>query len=132
MKIIGKSWLTFLACLAPAIVLAQGLKDAGGKLGAMESQGVALSSDVGGVAGTVVTIIFSVVGTIFFVLMIYGGFVWIKASGRDEEIARAKRIITTSLIGIIVIMGSYAITNFVLDRLAGQTTGEGTETTEQQ
>lgn len=120
MKIIGKSWLTLLACLVPAVVLSQGLKEAGGKLGAMSGQGVALSGNFGGVTGTVVAMALSLVGTIFFVLMIYGGFVWIKSAGREDEITRAKKIVITAIVGLAVVLSSYAITNFVLNRLAGQ------------
>lgn len=128
MKIISKSLIILSACLAPAIVLAQGLKDAGTKLGAMGGQGVALSSNFSGITGVVATTLFSLVGTIFFIFMIYGGFVWLKAAGREDEISRAKRIVTTSLIGIAVIMASYAITNFVLARLAGSSSGGKGET----
>jgi cbb3-type cytochrome oxidase subunit 3 len=100
--------------------LAQGLKDAGNNLeGISGAGGVTLSSDVEGMANRVVRSIFYLLGTIFLILVIYGGIVWMKAAGRDEEVARAKRIVSTSVIGIIVLMMSYAITIFVMSRLGG-------------
>lgn len=102
--------------LLPALSLAQGLKDAGGKLSDTQ---VGLSSDLPGTASNVVNIVFYIVGTLFLILVIYGSFVWLKAAGREEEINRAKKIIYTSVVGLIVVMASYAITNFILSRTGG-------------
>lgn len=98
---------------------AEGIGAAGDKLTGLGGQGgVALSSNLPGTTATVVSVIFYVVGTLFLILMIYGGFVWAKASGREEEINRAKKIIFTSIIGLVIVMASYAISNFVLSNIA--------------
>ena len=121
MKIIGKIFLATLVCLPPAVVLAAtGLGEAGTKLGNLKTQGVGLSSNLGGITASVLSGGFYLLGTIFLALMIYGGFVWGKAAGRDEEVTRARKIITTSLIGMIILLASYGITNFILSR-AGTT-----------
>ena len=96
---------------------AQGLKSAGSNLQGM--QGVGLSSSLTGVTNSVVQGVFYLVGTVFLILTIYGGIVWIKSAGRDEEVARAKRIISTSVIGVVVLLMSYAITLFIMSRLGG-------------
>ena len=121
MKIIGKISLSLIVFI-PVAVLAQGLKDAGDKLGSMQDKGVGLSSNFQGLTGTVLAGIFYILGTIFLLLMIYGGYVWIKAAGRDQEVDRAKRILMTSIIGMIVILASYAITNFILGRVGAPIT----------
>jgi hypothetical protein len=120
MKIIGKISLSMLI-LTPAVVLAQGIKDAGDKLTFMREKGVGLSSNFQGLTGTVLSAIFYVLGTVFLILMIYGGFVWIKAAGRDPEIDRAKKIIITAVVGMMVVLASYAITNFILGRVGSPT-----------
>lgn len=131
-----KIFVSFLACLLlvccsqPLIASAQGLKDAGNTLGEMQNQGVTLSSDLQGTANTVVKTIFYLIGTIFLVLVIYGGIVWMKSAGRDEEVARAKRIVVTSVIGVVVVLLSYAITTFVMGRLSGNVTGTGSGSSE--
>ncbi|MFA5128259.1 MAG: pilin [Patescibacteria group bacterium] len=109
--------------LFPLSASAQGLKDAGATLGDMQNQGVTLSGDLSGTANTVVKTIFYLVGTIFLVLVIYGGIVWMKSAGRDAEVARAKRIVATSVIGVVILLLSYAITTFVMGRLTGSSTG---------
>ncbi len=117
MKIIGKISLSLLV-LMPVVVLAQGLKDAGDKLEFMQDKGVGLSRNFEGLTGTVLAGVFYVLGTVFLLLMIYGGYVWLKAAGRDQEVDRAKRILMTSIIGMVVILASYAITNFILGRIS--------------
>lgn len=119
MKIVGKSWLALAIAFWPAVVLTQGLQDAGSKLDSIQNQGVNLASDVSSVSNIVVTMIFSLVGTVFFMLMIYAGIVWIQSAGREAEITRAKNMMITAVIGIIVVMASYAITNFALSKLGG-------------
>lgn len=121
MKIIGKISLSLLV-LMPVVVLAQGLKDAGNKLDFMQDKGVGLPGNFQGLTGTVLAGIFYILGTIFLLLMIYGGYVWIKSAGRDQEVDRAKKILATSIIGMVVVLASYAITNFILGRIGAPTT----------
>lgn len=96
----------------PILVSAQGLRDAGSKLG---DANVGLSSNLEGSVNNVVNAVLYITGTVFMLLLIYGAFVWLKSSGRESEVDRAKKIIITSVIGTAVIMASYAITNFVLN-----------------
>lgn len=67
--------------------------------------------------GNVIQTFLSLLGVIFIVLIIYGGFKWMKASGRAEEVEKAQSIIRQAIIGLIITVGSWAITSFVLSRL---------------
>ena len=108
-----------ISCFFPLRALAaEGIGAAGEKLSGLAGQGLALTSNFQGTTATVVSMIFYVMGTIFLALMIYGGVVWAKSAGREEEIKRAKNIIITALIGLVVVMASYAITRFILTNLA--------------
>lgn len=109
--------LIFSLILPLRVLAAEGIGAAGEKLSGLSGQGVALSSNLQGTTAIVVSAIFYVVGTIFLGLMIYGGVVWAKSAGREEEINRAKKIIFAAIIGLVVLMASYAITNFVLANL---------------
>lgn len=64
----------------------------------------------------------SILGVLFLVLIVYGGYTWMNAQGAEEEIEKAKKIITQAVIGLIIVMASYAITAFVLDQLEGAAT----------
>ncbi|MCK4554676.1 cbb3-type cytochrome c oxidase subunit 3, partial [Candidatus Parcubacteria bacterium] len=63
--------------------------------------------------GEVIGIILAFVGTLFLILMIYGGYIWMMAKGNEQEIEKAKSIIQNALIGIAVVLAAYAITYLV-------------------
>ncbi|MBP6884795.1 MAG: hypothetical protein KBC17_03135 [Candidatus Pacebacteria bacterium] len=57
------------------------------------------------------------VGFVFFILMVYGGFLWMTARGNDDQVQKGKNTITAAVIGLAVIVSAYALTNFVTTRL---------------
>lgn len=67
--------------------------------------------------GTVVTSFLSLLGIVFVVLMLYGGFKWMKASGREDEVGKAQDIIRNAIIGLILTASSYSISLYVMSRL---------------
>ncbi|KKQ27553.1 MAG: hypothetical protein US42_C0008G0064 [Candidatus Magasanikbacteria bacterium GW2011_GWC2_37_14] len=66
---------------------------------------------VGNVAGTAL----SLVGVIFFALMIYAGFLWMTAQGKEEQAKKALDTIIACIIGLIIILAAYAITRFIFN-----------------
>jgi cbb3-type cytochrome oxidase subunit 3 len=78
-----------------------------------------LSGDLTGTVGTLVKGVLAMVGTIFLVLTIYAGILWMTAAGNEEQVAKAKSIITATVIGLFITMSAYAITSFVGNRLSG-------------
>ncbi|MFA6255213.1 MAG: hypothetical protein WC675_04280 [Patescibacteria group bacterium] len=66
------------------------------------------------IIGLVIKGLLSLLGIIFMCYIIYGGYLWMTASGKEESITKAKAIIKGSIIGIIVVLGAYAITEFVV------------------
>jgi len=70
------------------------------------------------IAGGVIKTFLSLLGIIFVVLMIYGGYIWMNARGNKEQVAKAIELIRDAIIGIIVIVAAYAITYFVLASIA--------------
>lgn len=79
-------------------------------------------TDVESFAAKIVKGGLSVVGLVFFILIFYGGYLWLTAQGKDEQIKKAQDTIIASIIGLAIIVGSYAITNFVMKRLVGKST----------
>lgn len=57
------------------------------------------------------------VGMIFFVLMVYAGITWMTARGDEGSVEKAQKTIVAAIIGIVVVVGSYAMTNLVVERL---------------
>ncbi|MBI5622060.1 hypothetical protein HY933_04335 [Candidatus Falkowbacteria bacterium] len=56
---------------------------------------------------------FSVLGIIFLIIIVYAGFRWMTAGGNEEQISEAKKWLTNSIIGLIIIILAYSITYFV-------------------
>lgn len=67
--------------------------------------------------------ILTLLGIVFLVLMIYGGFKWMKASGRESDVESAKKIIENAIIGLILVFGAYALTVFISSGLVTAATG---------
>ncbi|PIR95105.1 hypothetical protein COT95_00500 [Candidatus Falkowbacteria bacterium CG10_big_fil_rev_8_21_14_0_10_37_6] len=110
-----------LGCLlaVPQFSLAQekdyGLKDTATAAG-LPNEEVDVTQEIGRVIG----IALSFIGVLFFGLMLYAGFIWMMARGNDQEVTKAKHIIFSAILGLVVVIGSYAITKFVLDFLLKQ------------
>lgn len=62
-------------------------------------------------------------GIIAVVVVIYGGFMYVTAAGNEDQAGKGKKAITYAVIGIIIILSSFALVNTVL--LAGGGTDQG-------
>lgn len=60
--------------------------------------------------GSVLRLATTFVGVFFFGLMIYAGYTWMMARGNEQAVEKAKNIMTTAVIGLVVILGAYVIT----------------------
>jgi len=69
------------------------------------------------IIGAVIGYFFSLLGIIFLGLMIYAAFLWMTAHGNEDNVTKAKSIIRNAIIGLIILVGSYAIVYFVLAAL---------------
>lgn len=74
------------------------------------------------ILGTVVQTALSFVGIIFLSLMVYAGYLWMTARGEQDQIEKAKKVITASIIGLIITVGAYSITAFVILRILNRAT----------
>ncbi|MBU2542304.1 pilin [Patescibacteria group bacterium] len=94
--------------------------------GLKATQKAAGLSDAGSVpviVGNVLGSVLSLVGVLFFALMLYGGIVWMMARGNQEDEKKALSTITAAIIGIVIVVSSYAITNFVFEGMKGNVGG---------
>ena len=74
---------------------------------------------LGMVIANVVKAFLSLLGIIFVVLMVWAGYNWMTAGGEEEKVNKAKNTIRRALIGIVIIIASYAITYFVFNSIQG-------------
>ncbi|MBI4121959.1 MAG: hypothetical protein HY461_01370 [Parcubacteria group bacterium] len=55
-------------------------------------------------------------GSIAFIVLLlclYAGYLWSSARGNDDQVATAQKILRNAVIGLILIMLSYALTSFL-------------------
>jgi len=46
-------------------------------------------------------------------LVIYGGFLWMTARGNEQQVTKAKDLIISAVIGLVIVLAAYAITAYV-------------------
>jgi hypothetical protein len=56
----------------------------------------------------------SFLGIIAVCLIIWAGFLWMTARGNEDKVKEAQTIIKTSIIGLVIILAAWAITDWVL------------------
>jgi len=64
----------------------------------------------------IIRIVLGFVGTIFFLLMLYGGIMWMTAMGSNEKVEKAKQILEMAIVGLVIVVASYAISIFIFSR----------------
>lgn len=74
---------------------------------------------------SIVNFALSFLGLITVVIMIYGGILYVTSRGDEGQTEKAKKAITYAVIGIIIILGSYAFTNTILQAGGGGGSGSG-------
>lgn len=84
-----------------------------------DASSTALSEKVGGI----IKIVMTLVGTIFLALTVYAGFLWMTASGNEEQVTKATSILTRAVIGLIIVVAAYGITTFVVMYTVGSSQG---------
>jgi len=92
---------------------------------ALGDKGVARVSykdvSVDSIIGKIISVVLSFLGTIFIILTIYAGFTWMMAQGNDEKVKKAQDILRMSIIGLVIVVGAYAISYLVMSNLADTT-----------
>ncbi len=96
-----------------SLAVSTGLEETAGQAGYKTSTAPSIAV----VVGSLINPILGLVGVLFLLLMIWGGFTWMTASGNEEKIGKAKQLITGAVIGMIIIFASYAITSFVVSNV---------------
>jgi len=114
--------LFLVISLSFVTVEAQGLNTAGSLFRTVgNSAGADTYNNPEDLVGVIINAALTLTGLIFLVLMIYAGYLWLTARGEDEPIGKAKKIITSSVIGFVLVASAYSITVFIGGRLETET-----------
>ena len=122
-----KQALIVLGLMVGALTIVQFLPVAGAAILGDADNPAEVSAATGGatslrpLALRIINYFLTFLGLLAVAMVIYGGVTYVTAAGEDEKIGNAKKIIQYALIGIIIVLVSFAIVNTVLGA------GTGTE-----
>ncbi|MDA0208395.1 MAG: hypothetical protein O3B64_03270 [bacterium] len=123
-----RKWLTISLSLSlfvlavvliPAFALAQeaNLASVGG------AAGFDTGTDLFTIIGSIINVLLGLLGIFFLILVIYSGYLWGTAGGSDDQIKKAKKTLINGVVGLIIILASYAIATFVINALTNSGLG---------
>jgi len=87
--------------------------------------GTSVPQIVGGIVGAGL----SLIGIVFFLLILYAGFLWMTALGNATKADKAKEIMEAAAIGLVIVLSAYAITTFLFSKIANGGAGTGSSGT---
>ena len=67
--------------------------------------------------GRIVNAGLGIVGSIAFLMFIFGGFKWLTSAGNEQKVKEGTEVMKWSLVGLVVVLGSVALVRFVLSSL---------------
>lgn len=83
------------------------------------------ASDTQQIIGSLIGAALSLVGIVLFGYFLFGGFLWMTAGGDDKKVSDAKKYLRNAVIGLVIIVAAYAISQFVLSQIAGSLSPAG-------
>lgn len=86
------------------------------------SAGIAGGRGLPEILGSIINVVLGFLGVVFLVLLLYAGFLWMTAQGEEKTVEKAKGIIKQAIIGLVIVVAAFAISNFVLGSLVNVTT----------
>ena len=73
------------------------------------------------IIGYIIQFILVLVGIYFFASIIYGGYMWMTAAGNDEQVGKAKKILTRAFVGFLIVLFALGFTFMIMSVVVGQT-----------
>ncbi len=75
------------------------------------------STDPRIVIGRIINMALGFLGVIAVGIILLGGFKWMTAGGNEEKTGEAKKLLGAGVIGLVIILSSWAIATFVINSL---------------
>ncbi|MFA6553098.1 MAG: pilin [Patescibacteria group bacterium] len=66
--------------------------------------------------------VLGLLGLVAVIMIMLGGFMWMTSAGNEERVKKSKTILTSAIIGMIIIMTSWALITFVINKTNDVTT----------
>lgn len=75
------------------------------------------SNDLPTTLGTLISVFLGLLGIVFLLLTLYAGWLWMTSQGDEKATGKARSILTTAVVGLVILLSAYAISNFVITQL---------------
>ena len=72
--------------------------------------------DIRAITAGLINVVLGLLGTIFIVLMIAAGFIWMTAAGNADKVKQAVNLMAMGAIGLLIIIAAFAISLYVTSR----------------
>lgn len=82
-------------------------------------------ADIRVTIANIIRIALGFLGVLALLIVLYGGFIWMTAAGDENRVTKAKGILRSGVIGLLIIVTAFGIVSFVIARLLGATGGGG-------
>ena len=69
---------------------------------------------------TLIRYILSFLGLVAVIIILWGGFLWMTSAGDDDKVAKARKLIISGIIGIVIILAAFIIANFAISTIGAQ------------
>lgn len=70
------------------------------------------------IVGNIINIALGFLGVLLLIYFLYAGFLWMTSGGDSGQADKAKSYIKNAVIGLVIIVASFALSSFVLGQLA--------------
>ena len=116
--------------LVPIFVFASGAEDAlvGLQTSAYESGVGSPDTDISVFVGNIIRALLGLLGILILIFILYGGYLWLASGGNEQMVKKAKDILTSAFIGLIIVLAAMAITTFIMQGITGAISGSETDT----
>ncbi len=69
--------------------------------------------------GNIIRALLGLLGVLILIFILYGGYLWLVSGGNEQMITKAKGILTSAFIGLIIVLAAMAITTFIMEGITG-------------
>lgn len=131
-KLIISSVLTILVVMSGFFVFGSGSVSAqadnmlwGNQQGNVQNETGLGNADPRILIANIIRVVLGFLGIVAVVLIMYAGWLWMTAAGEADKIDRAKKVLISAVIGLVIILMSFAIATFILNKIYDATHGLG-------
>lgn len=84
------------------------------------------SADLKATVINIVNYVLGALGLIAVIVILYGGFLWLVSRGNAQQVEKAKRVLRSAVIGLVIVLLAWAIVQFVVGAISNSTGGGNT------